>query len=113
MFKVSPSAFGFRNALPQWAHPTRQVLPPRWWEEVWPTSTMDASQTVAASLSGKAAMTLEILRLAQHKEVDFVGNETFSLEMEPLASLLGAFWPPRKLTPDLKFLLDRPRAVQD
>ena len=31
----------------------------------------------------------------------------------PLASLLGAFWPPRWLKPVLEFLLDRPRAVQE
>ena len=30
-----------------------------------------------------------------------------------LASLLGAFWPPRWLKPVLEFLLERPRAVQD
>ena len=30
-----------------------------------------------------------------------------------LASLSGAFWPPRWLKPLLEFLLERPRAVQD
>ena len=30
-----------------------------------------------------------------------------------LASLLGAFWPPRWLKPVLEFLLERPRAVQE
>ena len=30
-----------------------------------------------------------------------------------LASLSGAFWPPRWLKPVLEFLLERPRAVQD
>ena len=30
-----------------------------------------------------------------------------------LASLLGAFWPPRWLKPVLEFLLERPRAIQE
>ena len=40
------------------------MLPPRWWEETWPTTQLTAAQTVSAELSGKVALTLEILKQA-------------------------------------------------
>merc|ERR1719238_1643558 len=41
-----------------------QTLGSKWWEHVWTTSDLTPAQTVSPDLSGKVALTLEILKLA-------------------------------------------------